>query len=1001
MGFQSSQTKLNRRTFSRKIVQSFEILSEIERSKIKISMLRFLLTGFLFTFFHLLLTAQLTPPPATPAQARLDGMDQRKQLAAPGIIDAIEFKNIGPTVQSGRVVDLEVNPDNPTEFYVAYASGGLWKTTNNGMTFSPMFQNEVVMTIGDIAVDWKRNTIWLGSGEVNSSRSSYAGTGMYKSTDGGTNWTYIGLPESHHIGRVILHPKNPNTAWVAVLGHLYSSNPERGVYKTTDGGKNWEKTLYVDENTGAVDMVIDPDDPNTLYAATWTRERRAWDFVEAGSGSAIYKSTNGGKSWKAISGKNTGFPMDEGTGRIGLDIGKDEKGKIVLYAALDNYNRRPKEAPEEETLTKTQLREMTREDFDQIKDYLLDDFLRGNQFPRKFNARTIKKMIRDNELTIEGLVAYTEDANSLLFDTPVIGLEIYRSDDEGRSWNKTHDDYIDFVYNSYGYYFGQIRVNPSDINKIYVLGVPVIRSDDGGKTFKSIGSSNVHADHHALWINPKDPDHLILGNDGGANISYDDGTTWNNCNAPSVGQFYAIAVDMAEPYKVYGGLQDNGVWVGPSNYQYSPGWMASGQYPYEEILGGDGMQVAIDTRDNNTVYTGFQFGNYFRIDMSSGRRKSITPKHELGDRPLRWNWQTPIHLSVHNQDILYMGSNKLHRTFNKGDDFSEISDDLTQGGIKGDVAFGTLATIHESPLRFGLLYTGSDDGLVHVSRDGGYNWQKIMKDLPENLWVSRIQASAFAEGRVYLSLNGYRWDDFTPYLYVSEDYGQNWQAIGKDLPPEPINVIKEDPKNENILYVGTDNGLYISLDRGQSFLYMDNNLPAVAVHDLVVHPRENELILGTHGRSLYLADVSQLQQLTAELMAGELHVFKFDAPRYSSRWGRTAWWGSSEPQLEIPVYTKTDGKAMITIKTTGDDPLTLKSYDVDLNTGLNYLSYDLTVDPDQLDAYKALLNKNVKADEKPISVKKADNDQLYIHSGKYILEIKKGETVVKKELEIR
>lgn len=953
---------------------------------------------FISPFF---LSAQMTPPPATPAQDRLEGRKQREALTAASLIDAIAFKNIGPIVQSGRVVDLAVNPEDPTEFYVAYASGGLWKTTNNGMTFSPLFQQETVMTIGDIAVDWDRNTIWLGSGEVNSSRSSYAGTGVYKSTDGGTNWTYTGLPESHHIGRIILHPDDPEVAWVAVLGHLYSANSERGMYKTTDGGKNWQKTLYVDENTGAVDLVIDPDDPNTLYAATWTRERRAWNFVEAGTGSGIYKSTDGGEEWELLTIPESGFPTGEGVGRIGLDIGKDENGKTVLYAALDNYNRRPEEPSDEETLSKTDLRKMDREDFNQIKDYLLDDFLRSNSFPRKFNAGTIKKMIQDNDLTIEALVTYTEDANSLLFDTPVIALEIYRSDDEGGSWSRTHEDYIDFVYNSYGYYFGQIRINPADMNKIYVLGVPIIRSDDGGKTFKSIGAANVHADHHALWINPNDPDHLILGNDGGANISYDDGTSWNNCNMPAVGQFYAIAVDMAEPYNVYGGLQDNGVWMGPSDYRSSPGWMASGQYPYKEILGGDGMQVAVDTRDNNTVYTGFQFGNYYRIDKQSGQRQSITPKHELGERPLRWNWQAPIHLSVHNQDILYMGSNKLHRSFDQGEDFTEISGDLTKGGQKGDVAFGTLSTIHESPLRFGLLYTGSDDGLVHRSKDGGFHWEKIMEGLPENLWVSRVQASAFSEGRVYLALNGYRWDDFTPYLYVSEDYGQNWQPIGKTLPPEPINVIKEDPKNEDLLYVGTDNGLYISLDRGQSFTYMENNLPAVAVHDLVVHPRESELIVGTHGRSLYLADVSQLQQFTEALMAREIHAFDFSAPRFSRRWGRTIWGRTSDPEITIPVYTKTDGKATITIQTTGDDPMLLKSFEAELNAGLNYLTYDLTANSDLLDAYRDLLNEKIKENEKPIVVKKAENDKLYLRPGKYTLEIKKASNILKKELVVK
>lgn len=964
-------------------------------------MLRFTLSWTLVLSFSILLNAQTNPHPATAAAKRIDGFQQRRTMAASSLINAIEFRNIGPVVQSGRVVDLDVNPAKPSEFYVAYASGGLWKTTNNGMSFSPLFDNEAVMTIGDIAVDWKRNTIWLGTGEVNSSRSSYAGVGMYKSTDGGRNWSFIGLPESHHIGRIVLHPANPDIAWVAVLGHLYSPNAERGVYKTTDGGKNWQKTLYVDENTGAVDMVIDPSNANILYAATWTRDRKAWDFVEAGAGSGIYKSTDGGKTWKLLSGSKSGFPADEGTGRIGLDIAKGKNGKTVLYAALDNYNRRPEEPADEEVLTNASLKKMSREDFNEIKDYLLDDYLRSNSFPRKFRAATIKKMIQNNELTIEDLVAYTEDANSLLFDTPVIGLEIYRSDDEGRSWSKTHDKFIDFVYNSYGYYFGQIRINPADVNKIYVLGVPVISSSDGGKTFKSIGGPNVHADHHALWINPQDAQHLILGNDGGVNISYDDGTNWNNCNTPPVGQFYAIAVDMAEPYNVYGGLQDNGVWVGPSNYRTSAGWLSSGQYPYKEILGGDGMQVAVDTRDNNTVYTGFQFGNYFRIDMQSGQRQSITPKHELGERPLRWNWQAPIHLSTHNQDILYMGSNKVHRSLNKGTDFEEISDDLTNGGKKGDVAFGTLSTIHESPLRFGLLYAGSDDGLVHVSRDGGFNWEKINKGLPENLWVSRVQASAYAEGRVYLVLNGYRWDDFTPYLYVSEDYGQNWQPIGRDLPAEPLNVVKEDPKNENILYVGTDHGLYVSLDRGQSFVFMDNNLPAVAIHDVVVHPRNNELIVGTHGRSLFVADVSQLQQMDNTLLAKELHVFDFSAPRFSPRWGRTAFFGTSTPQMTIPVFVAQDGKVAVKVSTTGDAPLLLQSFEADANEGLNYLSYDLTVDTAQLEKYREWLNQKVKPNEKPVSVKTSENDKLYLRPGKYTLELKKGDTVLKKELEIK
>ncbi len=726
-------------------------------------------------------TAQLTQPPFTPAVERLKSLDQRKALKEKSIVDAVKFRNVGPTVCSGRVVDLEVSPADASHFYVAYASGGLWKTTNNGATFEPLFDNETVMTIGDIAVNWKNNTIWLGTGESNSSRSSYAGVGMYKSTNGGKTWQYLGLGESHHIGRIVLHPNNPNVAWVAVLGHLYSPNQERGVYKTTDGGKTWTKTLFINDDTGVVDLLIDPASANTLYAAAWDRSRRAWDFVESGKNTGIYKSTDGGNTWTLLTAKNAGFPIGEGAGRIGLAMTR-QGGKPLLYAAIDNYFRRPEEAPDGEILTKKMLKTMSKDSFLQLKPYLIKEFLQNNGFPEKYTVESVRAMVEKDKIKPAALAEYTEDANSLLFDTPVIGLEIYSSANEGKSWKKTHEGYIDQGYNSYGYYFGNIRVSPRNPNKLYMLGFPVLRSDDGGKTWKSINGDNVHVDHHALWVSPTRDGHLILGNDGGINISYDDGESWVKCNSPAVGQFYAVAVDMAKPYNVYGGLQDNGVWKGPSTYQYSTEWHGSGRYPYSELVGGDGMQVAVDTRNNEIVYTGFQFGNYYRFNTRTEERKFITPKHDLGERPYRWNWQTPIHLSVHNQDILYMGAHKVFRSFNGGEKFDAISGDLTKGGQKGDVPYGTLSSIHESPLRFGLIYAGSDDGLVHVTRDGGQVWQNISAGLPEDMWVSRVQASKFDEGTVYVSLNGYRWDNFTPYLYVSSDYGKTWRRLGKDLP---------------------------------------------------------------------------------------------------------------------------------------------------------------------------------------------------------------------------
>jgi len=663
----------------------------------------------LFLFFFSYVSIQAQP---TSAAKRMEGYQKRQQLLEKSLVKNIEFESIGPSVFSGRVVDLDVSPKDPSHFYVAYASGGVWKTTNNGITFEPLFDDEMVMSIGDIAVDWERNIIWVGTGENNSSRSSYSGTGMYKSTDDGKTWQHLGLEESHHIGRIALHPDNPDVAWVAVLGHLYSPNKERGLYKTIDGGKTWNQTLFVNENAGGVDLVLSPNNTNTLYAATWERTRRAWNFVESGTGSGIYKSVDGGDNWKLMTTEDSGFPTGKGVGRIGLDIAM-EKGEPVVFAILDNYFRRPaKAATPSKGLTKNDLRNMTKEEFVSTDEALIKGYLSSNNFPRKYSYKKVKSMIASDEIQPAALVEFTEDANSLLFDTPVIGAEIYRTSNGGKKWTKENEGYLDQVYNSYGYYFGQIRVAPQDPSRVYIMGVPVLKSTDGGKNFESINGANVHSDHHALWINPNRDGHIILGNDGGVNISYDDGDNWNKCNSAPLGQFYYLAVDMAKPYNVYGGLQDNGVWKGPSTYRTSDRWHGSGQYPYKSIMGGDGMQVAVDTRDNNTVYTGFQFGFYFRLNLANGKRTMIKPQHELGERPLRFNWQTPIHLSKHNQDIFYYGANKLYRSFNQGDDYEAISDDLTQGGKKGDVPFGTLAAIHESDFQFGLLYTGSDDGLV-------------------------------------------------------------------------------------------------------------------------------------------------------------------------------------------------------------------------------------------------------------------------------------------------
>ncbi|MEN9299095.1 MAG: hypothetical protein RLZZ429_1408 [Bacteroidota bacterium] len=821
------------------------------------------LTTACFLLWSIIGLAQVKP---TSADERMKGVQQRKTLQQQSPINNTSFRNIGPSVMSGRVVDMEVNPEDPTEFYVAYASGGLWHTTNNGISFNSIFDSEDIMTIGDIAMDWKSRTLWVGTGEVNSSRSSYAGIGVYKSNNNGKSWEYLGLPESHHIGEIKLHPTDANTAWVAVLGHLYSPNKERGVYKTTDGGKNWKQTLYVDNNTGAVDIDINPKNPNELFAAMWYRTRSASNFEEGGKTSGIYKSTDGGENWQLMSKDGSGFPFGDGVGRIGLMVYPSNPSTI--FAVVDNNFRQPANARQNQGDTSryvlADFKDLSKDQFLALNDNKLNAFIRSprNGIPQKYTAASLKEAVTNGTLAPTAIWDYLYDANTALFETPIYGAQLYRSDDGGVSWKMTHKDAIPNLYSTYGYYFGKVWVSPVDDKKIILTGVGLLMSTDGGATFKQIGKENVHSDHHYVWINPKRDSHIINGNDGGCNITYDNGEHWFKANTPPVGQFYNIAVDMARPYNVYGGLQDNGTWFGASTTRENYDWYDSGHNPYTSIGGGDGMQVQVDWRDNKTVYSGSQFGAYSRQTIGTRDRRSVRPARDLGETPLRYNWQTPILLSRHNQDVFYYGSNKFHRSMNRGDSLVTMSADLTTNPKQGDVPFGTLTSISESPLRFGLIYVGSDDGNIQVSKDGGYTWTLINKKLPKGLYVSRVTASAFNESRVYVSLNGYRNDHFTAYVYVSDDYGNTWRQIMTDLPAEPVNVVKEDTEDGNIIYVGTDGGLYVSVNGGNSSMLWNKGMPSsVPVHDVVVHPRDGEIVVGTHGRSLYIAKLDELRKL--------------------------------------------------------------------------------------------------------------------------------------------
>ncbi|MAY21271.1 MAG: glycosyl hydrolase [Flavobacteriaceae bacterium] len=932
-------------------------------------------TFFLFSLF--LSTALLAQVPSTSAVTVTKALEEKAAFTNKSLVKNLPFKNIGPTVMSGRVVDLVVNPENPTEFYVGYASGGVWHTVNNGTSFEPILDTSPTQNVGTLAVDWKSGTIWVGTGEVNASRSSYAGIGLLKSSDKGKTWQSMGLEDSHHISKILINPANADEIVVGVIGHLYSENQERGVFKSFDGGKTWNKTLFINAETGIIEMEVDPNNFNIMYASAWDKDRKAWNFEGNGSGSGIYKSTDAGNSWTKVSTEASGFPVGEGVGRIGLAIVNEN----VVYAIHDSQFRREDTGSNNKTegLSKEDFKTMTRDAFLNLDNKTLEGFLRNNGFQEKYSAETVKQLIEEGEAKPMDLALYLEDANTQLFDTPVIGAEVYKSTNGGKTWKKTHEGYLDGIYYSYGYYFGKIHVAPNNPDAIYTYGVPILKSKDGGKTFTSMDADNVHADHHALWINPKMPGHLINGNDGGVNISYDDGAHWIKCNTPAVGQFYAINVDNAKPYNVYGGLQDNGVWVGPHTTEENTEWLQEGQYPYKRIMGGDGMQIQIDNRNNQIVYTGFQFGNYFRIDRASGKNSYIQPKHELGESPYRFNWQTPILLSEHNQDILYLGGNKLMRSLNQGDDWEAISPDLTQGGKPGNVAYGTLTTMSESTFQFGLIYTGSDDGLIYVTQNSGADWTNISQDLPKDLWVSRVIASQHKKSRVYATLNGYRWDNFAPYIYRSDDFGATWESISGNIPASPVNVIKEDPLNENILYVGTDNGAYVSFNQGNSWEPFSHKLPNVAVHDIVVQPEAKHLVLGTHGRSIYIADISLLQQLSAS-NSDQLVLNEITAVNHSRRWGQSfsPWNEAYEPSVEIQFYAPQSGEATLSVNS--EDGEELMQWSVTVEKGINVESYHLTVSERGV--------KNLKKSDKKVSP--SANGKNYLPKGDYRLKVSLG-----------
>jgi photosystem II stability/assembly factor-like uncharacterized protein len=720
---------------------------------------------------------------------------------------ALRFRNIGPFRTSAWVTEIAV-PEAPLRdhlytIYAATRSGGLWKTSNNGITWDAVSDSVDVAAVGAVAIAPSHpNIVWMGTGANDIARSSYSGKGLFKSTDAGKTWSFAGLPDSHHIARIVIHPTNPDIVYVAAIGHLFSRNAERGVFRTRDGGRTWAKVLYLNDGVSAIDLVINRGMPDVLYAAMYEKQRLPWQLIESGPGSGIYRSDDGGTTWTKLEG---GLPTGR-IGRIGLDI--YQKSPNILYALIENQNPKP------------------------------------------------------------GSDAREVSATSPLA-AGIIGNQLYRSDDHGRTWRSVTDENV--AGGKAPYSFNQIRINPHNDKTVIVTSDAMYISRDGGRTWSSDFFRGVFGDFRCMWWDPQDEQRIMLGSDGGVNVSYDGGMTSDYHLNMRVGEVYAIGVDMDDPYHVYGGLQDHDSWKGPSNSK--TGLITLEQWT--TVGPGDGMYNQVDPTDSRWVYNTRELGNHGRLDQKTGVRTVIAPRRDPSKPRLRYNWIAPIVLSPHDPKTIYAGAQIVWRSKDQGNTWEEISPDLTTNDpekIGKNVPYATITTISESPVAAGTIWVGTDDGKVQVTRDAGASWTDATAALaaagaPVDRYVSRVFASPHDAGTAFVAKSGFRNDDFRPFLYRTLDAGRTWTAIGRGLPDSPINVVVQDRRNRDLLIVGNDLGVWVSIDAGAAWSRLRANLPTVAVHDLTVHPRENDLVIGTYGRGIWIGDIRPLQEATPAMFS--------------------------------------------------------------------------------------------------------------------------------------